>query len=306
MTSEPGSHAFRNVRSGRFNGKRVRYSVELAETIIRDATGQRTASVFSCSYIAEGNAVKRPVIFAFNGGPGFSSSFINFNALGPTILTRKLSEGVATLPLVDNPLAPLDVADLVFPDPVDTGYSYNLSESSKSQFYSIDGDAEAMSQHVLNWLRAHDRLSSPVYLIGESYGTMRAVAMVRDLARGVPAVKVAGVMLAGNSLAYKQRGQMPDILFRANALPMMASLAWYHGKIDNKNQSWAQAVDKARAFARGPYIGALMMGYQLDDRTREQILGQVPALIGFPKATFARIVQSSSPTSRANYSASKD
>lgn len=288
MTSEPGPRAFRVERSGRFNGKRVSYTIEVAETLLRDASGQRTASLFSCSYIATKSAANRPVIFAFNGGPGFASAWMNFNALGPKILARELDVGVARLPLVDNPLSPLDVADLVFPDPVDTGYSYNLSESSKSQFYSIDGDSEAMSQLVINWLRTHGRLSSPVYLIGESYGTMRAVAMVRDLARGAPAVKVAGVMLAGNSLNYRQRGRIPEVSFKANALPMMASVAWYHGRIDNKGQTWAQAVGKAQSFARGPYVGALMMGYRLDEKTREEILRQLPSLIGIPESYFRK------------------
>lgn len=177
--------------------------------------------------------------------------------------------------------------DLVFLDPPGTGHGRILPEADPTQFASVDGDSEAMAQVVINWLRKQGRLSSPVYLLGESYGTMRAVAMARDLRRGTPSVAVAGLMLTGNSLGYFQKGQMPDILYAANALPYMASVAWYHGKID-RTQTWTQAVDKARDFARTDYIAALMQGYRLDPAERERILEKLPAIIGISAENIRR------------------
>lgn len=284
MTSQPGPRQFRVERQGVFNKTKVRYDVELVETIVKDGAGKPSASLLSTAYVAKDVAdpSRRPVIFAFNGGPGGAAEFLRFGALGPKIFPS----GKPNTPLADNPLSPLDAADLVFLDPPETGYSRTLPGGNPDRYYSIDGDSEVMSQAVVDWLRAHHRLSSPVYLLGESYGTMRAVAMARDLAREPEKIEVAGLMLAGNSLGYGQKGQMPDILFTANALPMMASVAWNYGKIDNKGQTWTQAVDKARRFARTTYIDALMQGYELDDATREAVVRQLPALIGIPERYF--------------------
>jgi carboxypeptidase C (cathepsin A) len=216
--------------------------------------------------------------------------FLRFGSLGPKILPSTLgSEAADAKPiLVDNPLSPLDVTDLVFVDPTDTGFSHTLPGVSTRQFNSIDGDSEATTQLVINWLRVHHRLDSPVYIYGESYGSMRAVAMTRDLARSTPKIVVAGLMIGGNSLGYFQKGQMPDILYEANALPMMASVAWHYGKIDNQHQTWEQAVDKARFFARTQYISALIMGFSLDSATRENVIRQLPDIIGIPESYFRK------------------
>ncbi|MCP3733828.1 hypothetical protein M9979_02910 [Sphingomonas sp. RP10(2022)] len=285
MTSQPGPRIFRSSHEGIFDGRELSYTAEVSETIIKDiATGKPTASLFATSYVATTPTGKpRPVIFAFNGGPGASAVFLQFGALGPKIVS---DIGHPDRGLIDNPRSPLAVADLVFLDMPETGYSHILPDGQKSAFASVDGDSAAMSRMAVTWLQSHGRLNAPVYIYGESYGTMRAVAMARDLARGQPAIKVAGLMLGGNSLGYFQKGQMPDILYAANALPMMASVAWYHGRIDNKGQTWQQAVDKARLFARTDYIAALMQGYELTEAERDRVIARLPALIGLPAENF--------------------
>lgn len=288
MTSVPGKHLEGPVKRGRFGSDTLTYLPALDETIVRGGDGQPLASLYAFSYVALPNNARRPVIFVYNGGPGGAAVFLHLGSVGPRILSRDPAGGAVSLPLVENPLSPLATADLVFLDPADTGFSRSLDPRTAAGLYSIDGDAEAMSQQVIDWLRRHGRLGSPVYLLGESYGTMRAVAMARELARSQPAINVAGLMLAGNSLGFMQKGQMPDVLYAANALPMMASVAWYHGKIDNRTQSWQQAVDKARLFARTEFISALMEGYRLDDATREKIIGELPGLIGIPADYFRR------------------
>ena len=287
MTSQPGPRIFRTSHVGIFSGKKLSYTAEVSETIIKDiATGKPTASLFATSYVvSSADGKRRPVIFAFNGGPGASAVFLQFGALGPKIVSDM---GHPDRGLVDNPRSPLAVADLVFLDMPETGYSHILPDGQKRAFASVDGDSAAMSRMVVTWLQSHGRLNAPVYIYGESYGTMRAVAMARDLARGEPAIKVDGLMLGGNSLGYFQKGQMPDILYAANALPMMASVAWYHGRIDNKGQTWKQAVDKARLFARTDYIAALMQGYELTQAERDRVIARLPALIGLPAENFIR------------------
>jgi Carboxypeptidase C (cathepsin A) len=286
MTSEPGRRSLVSRHTGTFHGQTIRYWSEVSETIIKDAGGKSTVSMIATAYIAEGvkDPAARPVVFAFNGGPGASAVFLQLGSMAPRIV-KDVEDPRG--PLIDNPQSPLDEMDLVFLDPPESGYSRILPGAETSQFASIDGDAEVMAQVVINWLRSHGRLNSPVHLYGESYGTMRAVAMARDLRRGEPSVAVAGLMLGGNSLGYFQKGQMPDILFAANALPMMASVAWYHGKID-RAQSWTQAIDKARAFARTEYISALMQGYRLSPAERDRVIARLPALIGIPEENFRK------------------
>ncbi len=289
MTSAPGQRAYQAERVGVFNGQQVTYRAELTETLVKDKDGNTLTNVFAFSYLAEAQKnAKRPVVFIYNGGPGGASVFLNFGALGPKIFEPDL-DAKATAPstqLVDNPLAPLDVADLVFLDPPDTGYGRTLPGVDTKPLYSIDGDSEAMSQAVVNWLRAHDRMDAPVYLYGESYGSMRAVAMARDLVRSPHKVEVAGIMFGGNSFGYFQKGQMPDILYSANALPMMASVAWRHGKIDNKHQTWDQAVDKARRYAHTDYISALMLGNRATPATRRAVMKTLPGIIGIDETYF--------------------
>ncbi len=290
MTSEPGRQSYHSDMRGVFNGKSVAYRAELSDTLVKDKAGQPITTIFAHSYVAtaakDPNA--RPVIFAFNGGPGGASVFLHFGALGPKIFETDLDgkSTVRSTKLVDNPIAMLDVADLVFLDPPNTGYSRTLPGVDPKQLYSIDGDSEAMTQAVVNWLRTHKRTGSPVYLYGESYGSMRAVAMARDLVRSLEKVDVAGVMFGGNSFGYFQKGQMPDILYKANMLPMMASVAWYHGKIDNKGQSWEQAVDKARLYARTEYISALMLGNRASTETRHAVMKALPGIIGIDERYF--------------------
>src|SRR5690606_18375394 len=124
----------------------------------------------------------RPVMFVFNGGPGGASSMLHFGAFGARRIERFDSAAMADpdVPLVDNPDTLLDVADLVFIDPPETGYSRVLPGVPETAFRSIDGDSYAVGQVILQWLSHHGRLQSPVYIAGESYGTLRGVALARD------------------------------------------------------------------------------------------------------------------------------
>ncbi len=290
MSGVDGPHVFKTEHSGVFDGHRIRYQAAVAETVIEDRGAVPAADLYTISYIAKGgeNPPARPVMFIFNGGPGASSVFLHFCSLGPKILRDCSPTGTANphTPLIDNPESPLDVADLVFIDPTDTGWSHTLPGVSPAQFHSVDGDSDEVTALIVWWLRKHDRLSSPVYIYGESYGSMRAVAVVRDLARSSPKVAVSGLLLGGFAISFGRGSGTPDPLWEALRLPTVASMAWYYGKIDNKHQTWAQAVQKATFFARTQYVGALMEGNQLDPATRERIIERLPALCGIPESYF--------------------
>lgn len=290
MTAVNGTHVFSSEHSGIFNGHHVRYRVTVAETVIEDAGSVPAADLYSISYLAEGIAdpAARPVMFIFNGGPGASSVFLHLCSLGPEILRDCTPAGTSNpaMPLISNPESPLDVADLVFIDPTDTGWSHTLPGVSPGQFHSVDGDSDEVTALIVWWLREHGRRRSPVYVYGESYGSMRGVAVVRDLARSKPKVVVAGLMLGGFAISFGRGNGTPDPVWEALRLPTVASMAWHYGKIDNKHQTWEQAVDKAAVFARTQYVGALISGNDLDAATRRRIIERLPALSGIPESYF--------------------
>lgn len=290
MTAVDGAHVFSSEHSGVFNGHRIRYRATVAETVIEDPGAVPAADLYSFSYVAEGlaDAAARPVMFIFNGGPGASSVFLHLCSLGPRVLRDCTPAGTSNpaTPLIDNPASPLDAADLVFIDPTDTGWSHTLPGVSAGQFHSVDGDSDEVTALIVWWLRQHERLGSPVYVYGESYGSMRGVAVVRDLARSTPRIAVAGLMLGGFAISFGRGNGTPDPIWEALRLPTAASMAWHYGRIDNRHQTWEQAVDKAAAFARTQYVGALMLGRQLDAATRRRIIERLPALCGIPASYF--------------------
>ncbi|WP_374597944.1 hypothetical protein [Sphingosinicella sp.] len=288
MSAREGARKFVSTETGTFNGVKVRYRIELAETIIETSGGEPAASLFTTSYVAQGkNSAARPVVFVFNGGPGGSSAPLHMTALGPKRLSSLKLEDLANpdSPLIANPETVLDVADLVFIDPVDTGFSRAMPGKAE-RFRTVDSDSEALTQFVLQWLKAHGRMNAPKYILGESYGSLRAIAMARDLARSSEKVVIDGIVLVGSAYTFGSNGRTPEPLMVASKLPMMASVAWHYGKIDNRTQSWEQAVDKARAFVRDTYAGALMQGHRLDPETREKVIRALPGLIGIPETYF--------------------
>jgi carboxypeptidase C (cathepsin A) len=290
MTAVDGAHEFNTEHSGIFNGHRIRYLATVAETLVEDPGAVPAADLYSFSYVAQGigNVAARPVMFIFNGGPGASSVFLHLCSLGPRVLRDCTPTGTSNpaTPLSDNAVSPLDVADLVFIDPTDTGWSHTLPGVSPEQFHSVDGDSDEVAALIVWWLRKHGRLGSPVYVYGESYGSMRGVAVARDLERSKPKVVVAGLMLGGFAITFGRGNGTPDPIWDALRLPTAASMAWHYGRIDNKHQTWEQAVDKADVFARTQYVGALMLGQQLDGATRRRIIARLPALCGIPQSYF--------------------
>ncbi|WP_374598058.1 hypothetical protein [Sphingosinicella sp.] len=286
--SGTGGRNYTTDQKATIGGRTLKYRTTLAEVILRDAGGRPMASVFSTSYVSQwrGEAT-RPVLFAFNGGPGGSSSIANF-VFGPLRLKSEAPEklhdpdnGVEA-----NPLSLLDVADLVFIDPVETGYSKVLPGIEDHPFFTLDGDAEQVTAVILQWLRDHQRLGSPVYIFGESYGSLRAVAVARDLARSEPAVVARGVILAGTSLTLSGWGRASNPMLLANRVPMMASVAHYHGMIDNTGQTWDQAVERARKFAYQDYLPALMKGTSLTHEEFDRTISALPGIIGVPEQHF--------------------
>jgi carboxypeptidase C (cathepsin A) len=171
----------------------------------------------------------------------------------------------------DNTYTVLDIADLVFFDPAETGFSRVLSGGKREAFYTSDGDANAAAQFVENWSRANGRETSPKFVLGESYGTIRAALMAGALAKTMP---LDGVYLFGqaiNIVETSQRAQ--NVLGYATNLPALASVAVYHGKASLKGKSMSAFIDDTYQWSMGEYLQALLRGHDLP-LARQQSIAQ--------------------------------
>jgi len=256
--------------TGHFNGEDVSYTATVADNFVDGPDGHPGASVITIAYTRDDVAdpVRRPVIFAFNGGPGASSSPLHLSALGPM---RKGADDAGQGPLVENPFSPLDAADIVFIDPVGTGFSRAFAGEDDKYWYTGATDATAVRSAILNWLKVNGREASPRYLAGESYGTTRAALIASDTA----SLTFDGVMLIALSAPVTGR-EMPFVV----SLPTMAAGAWHHRRIDRAGRSVAQVYDEALAFARTDYVEALILGSSLADADRRRVAESMSALIG--------------------------
>ncbi|MBS0612959.1 MAG: hypothetical protein JSS24_07295 [Proteobacteria bacterium] len=255
-------------------GRVVGYTAAVREFRVADPAGRVGASVITIAYTRDEVAgAHRPLIFAFNGGPGASSSPLHMKALGPVIRARaKPGEEPA---LVDNTVSVLDTADLVFIDPVSTGFSRALPGVDPRPWYDSRFDADTVAAVIGQWLHANHREGSPRYLMGESYGTIRAGLIVTR----VPRLRFDGVLLVSGMGAPLDA---PADVRIVSSIASMAAGAWYHRKVDRRGLSSADFFHEAMVFARGPYAQALARGQDLPEDDKRRIATQLSAFIGLP------------------------
>lgn len=261
---------------GEFGGRKIAYDAIVTETPVGNAKGEMAAVVVTYAYVARGtDPGKRPVLFIFNGGPGASSSPLHMNAFGPR---RIVGQGDAAH-LENNPHCLLDVADLVFIDPPGTGASMPIKGADASGLFSVTGDAAAVADVVQRWRQANGRTEAPFALVGESYGTARALAMLgaQDKA-GLPLPD--GVALFSLSIGDSDGPIISDVAL----LPTLAAVAWYHEAVDRKGQTVAQRFAEARAFAEIDYAQALIAGASLPQADRRRVAARLSELVGLPAA----------------------
>ncbi len=257
-------------------GRLVPYTAAVREFRVDGPSGRIGASVITIAYTRDDVAgAHRPVIFAFNGGPGASSSPLHMKALGPIIRTRARPGDASDSTLVENTVSVLDTADLVFIDPVSTGFSRALPGVDPKPWYDSRFDADTVASVIGVWLRVNDREASPRFLMGESYGTIRAgLILTRE-----PNLRFDGVLLvSGPGVPQDAPADMRIV----SSIASMAAGAWYHHKVDRRGLSSAAFFREAMSFARGPYASALARGKDLTEEDRHRIAVQLSGFIGLP------------------------
>lgn len=259
--------------------------------------GHTAARMFSVSYEKEPTAPGRPVAFAFNGGPGSASLWLHLGALGPRRVELS-PDGRAGPPpprLADNPETWLGFTDLVFVDPVGTGFSRAVPEKEGQgpdghPFWGVAQDMDSVGEFIRLWLTRQGRWGSPVYLVGESYGTLRAAGLAAHLFERY-GLAVSGLALLSPVLDYATvvpslGNDLPYVL----ALPSYAVAARFHGKLSPELAAKDEAALRAEVetYARGEYLLALSRGNDLSPEETKALNERVAAYTGLPFAVVAR------------------
>jgi len=261
-------------------GKKIDYTVTTSRLVLKKDDGKARASVFHVAYTQDGvkDLSKRPVVFAFNGGPGSSAVWLHLGALGPRIIPTS-PDGTQPLALPvqvqENPQSILDVADLVFIDPVSSGYS--RSEDNKEKFHGVDEDISSVGDFIRRWVTENKRWASPKYVLGESYGGVPAAGLAEHLQNRY-GMNLNGVVLLSGLMDFRtiDTGTGNDLAYLAY-LPSYTAVAHYHGKLKGDRDALEQ---RARDFAGGAYALALLKGYTLSRADRTKIATELSALTG--------------------------
>ncbi len=248
------------------------------------------AELFMTSYVLDdADARTRPVVFAFNGGPGSASVWLHLGVLGPRRVDMGDVGALRPPPygLVDNEETLLRHADLVFIDPVSTGYSRAVKGEKSKDFHGYGGDIESVSEMIRMWTSRNGRWMSPKYLCGESYGTTRAAGISRYLQEKC-GLYLNGLMLISTVLDFGGShfggaNDDPYVFY----LPTYAALAHYHGK--HGDRSLRDVLDEAEAYAERDYPWALQRGSRLTGEERATHVTKLASLIGVSETWVDRV-----------------
>ncbi len=276
--------------SSRVGGRQLNYTVTTGFMPIRNAVnGETEARIFYMAYTLDnpGDLKRRPVMFSFNGGPGSASVWLHLGALGPKRV-KMLDDGLMPPPpyeLVDNDDSWLDLTDLVFVDTVGTGYSRATKPEFASKFFSVNGDIESTGEFIRMYLGRSERWASPVYLVGESYGTTRVAGLSNHLfERGIGLNGVALVSMVTNfqSIRFANNNDTPLVLI----FPSYAATAWYHKKLSPALQQkpLAEVLREAENFAVNEFAPALFKIDRLSADERSALLDKFSMYSGLSRS----------------------
>lgn len=274
------------------SGKQVKYKAIAGETYLKK-DGEPVASIWSFTYKLDGPEVPgRPVTFIFNGGPGSASLWLHLGMFGPVLAKvdskAKSDDGAPPYPVVTNTQSLLDITDLVFIDPVGTGFSRVVGKGKTEDYWGLNEDANSIAEFIRLWVTKNKRWNAPRYIAGESFGTVRAAAVTDILERDGQSMAINGVILISQCLDYAGSTSVPEnINSYITYFPSMAATAWYHGKA-GQGKILEQFVEEARGFVQNEYVNALYMGSRLQKDQRQKIAERLSYFLGLPKTYIER------------------
>jgi carboxypeptidase C (cathepsin A) len=270
------------------NGRTINYTATAGTLVIRKDDGKPIASMFFVAYTQDAvtDKAQRPITFAFNGGPGSASIWLHMGAFGPkrVVLGPNGEQPLPPYRMVDNEDALIDLSDIVFIDPVTTGYSRHAPGEDPKQFHSLEGDLNSVANFIHQYTNRFNRWSSPKFLAGESYGTTRAAGLSEVLLeQGINLNGIAFIssVLNFETISLNPGNELPFALF----LPTYTATAWYYKKLpaDLQRGTLEQVVQAGRDFASNDYTLALMKGARLSTAERTKVAAMTARLTGLSK-----------------------
>ena len=267
------------------NGKPLRYTTTAGMMPIRNATGETEAHIFYMAYTLDGvtDVAHRRLMFSFNGGPGSASVWLHLGALGPKRVKMQEDGAMPQPPfqLVPNEQTWLDLTDLVFIDPVGTGYSRAMKPDLQKKFSTRQGDIESVGEFIRLYLTRNSRWTSPLLLVGESYGTTRAAGLAGYLIdRGIAfnGIALISTILNFQTLEFDGGNDLPYPLI----LPTYTATAWYHKRLaaDLEKRDLRGLLKEVETWALGEYNSALVKGDKLTPAERRAVLERLARYTG--------------------------
>ena len=295
LPDEPQDQLSITQHSITIDQKEIHYTVTAGTIVLKEeqekgskSHGEKAkASVFFVAYTLDntGDTAKRPITFSFNGGPGSSSVWLHLGVLGPRCVETDQQGNLLQPPyrLIENQYSVLDQTDLVFIDPISTGFSRVVQGEEAKQFHGFKKDIESIGDFIRLYTTRYQRWTSPKFLIGESYGTTRAAGLSGYLQER-HGLYLNGIMLISSVLDFQtirfmNGNDLPYILY----LPSFTATAWYHNLLDAELQvDFHQTLKEVEAFAVGEYTLALMKGKDLPEDERQEITRKLVRYTGLP------------------------
>lgn len=269
-------------------GERLAYQATAGRIVLKEDDDTKKASFFFTAYTLDGveDPATRPIVFAFNGGPGSSSVWLHLGVLGPKLVEFDEKGNAVSTPgtLIDNDHTLLTHADLVFIDPVSTGFTRAIDKEDERSYHHFEKDIEAVGDFIRRYLTTYERWASPKFLAGESYGTTRSAGLAGHL-QDRYGLYLNGVMLISSVLNFQtialdmktytfHRGNdLPYVMY----LPSYAATAWFHETLDAdlQERELTDLLREVETFAESDYLLALEQGSRLDESTFSAVAEQL-------------------------------
>jgi carboxypeptidase C (cathepsin A) len=278
------SDVVQTTHSINIGDKHIEYRAEAGNMTLKEEDGKARANIFYVAYTkTQENPATRRLTFCFNGGPGSSSVWLHMGAFGPRRVVLS-PEGEALAPAartVENRWSLLDLTDLVFIDPVSTGFSRAADEKNAKQFHGVQEDLQSVAEFIRMYTTRHNRWGSPKFLAGESYGTTRASGLSNYLQSRL-GMRLNGIMLISavlnfETISFAEGNDLPYALF----FPSYTATAWYHKKLPGDLQGdFKKTLAEAEAFAQGDYLLALARGLKLEGDERKAVAAKIARYTG--------------------------
>jgi carboxypeptidase C (cathepsin A) len=285
----PKAQVFESKQSVTLDGKVISLNAKAGTLELKDENNKPIALFGFTAYFKENGGKDRPIIFAYNGGPGSSSYWLHMGIMGPKriVVDDPNYNQAAPYQLLNNEFSVLDIADVVMMDPVGTGLSIPIGEAKGTDFWGVDQDIRTVSLFIMQFLKEHGRLNSPKYLLGESYGTFRNAGVMNYLlgkGYAMNGVVMVSAVFDLRTLFFAPDEDLPYLVY----LPTVAATSWYHGKVADKGTDLPSFVQSVREFTEKEYAPALFKGNRITASEKSAMAKKLQDITGVPAVIWER------------------